>query len=137
MIMIIASSDFKRCVDFGSYAIWHSLYSTVIGCLDQNHESILDAISFLQSGKCSAENAEKTAIQLNMIHDLLAALPPDSAIYDIDNPHIDAPWKNNISPIVTSCANLFTTSDGKDLLFELVSLLTYASVANVSVAIPE
>ncbi len=135
--MVIATTDFKRFVDIGSYSIWHSLYSTVISCLRKYHDSVPDAISFLQTGQCRGEDAEKTAKQLNIVHDLLASLPPESAIYDIDNPQMDAPWKNKISPIVTSCANLYTTADGKDLLFELVNILTYSSVADVSVAIPE
>ena len=34
---------------------------------------------------------------------------------------------------VTSCANLYTTADGKDLFTEVFALLEYASKENVSV----
>ncbi len=47
-------------------------------------------------------------------------------IRDMNNSAIEAPWKKSISPIVTSCGNLYTTADGKDLLFEMVSLLVYS-----------
>ena len=54
-------------------------------------------------------------------------------MYDKDDPSRVAPWSGNISGIVTSCGNMFLTADGKDLLYELVSILTYAHYANVDV----
>lgn len=133
--MIVATSDYKQSVDIGSYSIWHALYSTVISQPNQVKCNFPDAISFLQNGSCSADRAERTARQLNLVRDCLSLVSPDKAVYDIDNSQVDAPWKNSISSIVTSCANLFTTADGMDLLCELVRLLSYASNANVSVEI--
>lgn len=47
----------------------------------------------------------------------------------------DVPWKGRLSNVITSCANLYTTADGKDLLYEVVSILCYAEVAAVSVRV--
>lgn len=131
--MVIASSDNKKHVDVGNYTIWHAVYSTVICRLNDSERLFPDAIDFLETGKCEPDMAQKTARQINLIRDHLALIPPEEAVYDNDHPHIDAPWKNRISPVVTSCANLFTTADGKDLLFEIVSILVYASIAKISV----
>lgn len=54
-------------------------------------------------------------------------------MYDIDNPKLLAPWKDNLSPVVTSCANMFTTADGQDLLFEIVSILCYTQVTKTNI----
>ncbi len=54
-------------------------------------------------------------------------------MFDIDDRKKEVPWKGNISSAITSCANLYTTSDGKDLLFELVSVLVYADIKIQSV----
>ena len=131
--MIIKSSDNKRYIDIGSYTIWYALYSTVKSRLSQSESLFPNAIEFLKTCRCEPNLAQKTAKQINLIRDHLSSIPPEKAICDIDHPQIDAPWKNSISPVVTSCANLFTTADGKDLLFELVSILVYASLAKVSV----
>lgn len=131
--MTITSSDNKKFVDVGSYTIWRAIYSTVICRLNESERLFPDAIDFLKIGKCAPDMAQKTARQINLIRDHLALIPPEKAVYDKDHPQLDAPWKNSISAVVTSCANLFTTADGKDLLFELVSILVYASMEKVSV----
>ena len=133
--MLVVTSDYKQSVDIGSYTIWHALYSTVVSQPNEVKCRFPDAISFFQSGRCNVDSAERTANQLNLVRDCLSLVSPDKAVYDIDNPQIDATWKNSISSIVTSCANLFTTADGKDLLYELVRLLSYASKAKVSIEV--
>lgn len=42
------------------------------------------------------------------------------------------PWKGKLSPVITACANLYTTADGKDLLLEVVCILSYAQIKKVS-----
>ena len=91
------------------------------------------AFDFLQSGKCEGKNGYEVAGQINLIRDALAQVSPDKAVYDIDNPKLLAPWKDNLSPVVTSRANMFTTADGQDLLFEIVSILCYAQVTKTNI----
>ena len=73
------------------------------------------------------------AEQINQLRDELSQFPPEKAIYDIDNPKLPAPWDGKLSPVVTSCANIFTTADGQDLLYEIVSILCYAKIAKTSI----
>ena len=135
--MIVISSDGKRIVDVGTHDIWYALYSTVDMRLGLSKRKVPLAISFLSTGCCKAIDAQETARQMNLVRDELAGISPDKAVYDKNDPKKIAPWKGHISPIVTSCGNMFTTADGHDLLCELVSILTYASVLKVDVGIDD
>ena len=132
--MILISSDAKRFVDVGNSEIWQSVYSTVVKRLGLFKRKVPLAIAFLETCSCSSENALECARQFNLIRDELSNYPPSKAVYDINDLTKKAPWENNLSPVVTSCANMFTTADGKDLFFEIVSILTYAYYAKASVS---
>lgn len=131
--MIIMSSDDKRYVDVGSEGIWYSVLSTAEIRLAPMKKDIRLALDFLNTGKCSAKNAHETARQFNLIRDAFSQIDPSNAVYNKDKPSMAAPWSSNLSGIVTSCGNLYTTSDGKDLLYEVVCILTYAHYQKVDV----
>ena len=131
--MIITTTDDKRYVDVGSEGIWKSVLSTAEVRLGSMKKQINLALTFLETGKCSAKNAFETARQFNLIRDAFSQIAPSSAVYDKDNRSAVAPWCSNLSGIITSCGNLYTTSDGKDLLYEVVSVLTYAHYIEVDV----
>ena len=133
--MIIVSTDRRRLVDVGSSDIWHSIYSTAVDAFGLGKNKISRALKFMEEGICHGENGYETARQFNLIRDAFARISPDKAIYDIKDKKKKAPWHGNISPVITSCANLHTTADGKDLLFEVVSILTYGQIAEVDVII--
>lgn len=51
---------------------------------------------------------------------------PDEIVWDIGNPGAMPPWGNNISTRISSLANYFVTSRGRDLfdvLFEAIDAL--------------
>lgn len=133
MSLTVSTSDDELFVNVGSGDIWISLMSTVDIRLKKCKKDISYAVNFLHSGECSAEDALETARQFNIIRDELSKFAPDKIVYDEDDLMKEAPWKDNISPTVTSCANFYTTADGNDLLFEIVNILTYAAVNEVSV----
>ncbi|MGI6237666.1 MAG: Imm70 family immunity protein [Candidatus Excrementavichristensenella sp.] len=136
--MTITSSNHAVQVDVGSGDIWHSLYSTVQVRLPKAiKERVPLAIDFLQNIHCGAEKALDTAREFNVIRDALSSFPPQDAVYDMNNPERKAPWAGSISPVVTSCANLYLTADGRDLLFEIVRLLTYAFYSQKSVNVAD
>ncbi len=129
---MLISSDGNRAVDIGQADVLHSLYSTVMVRIQDVNEFAPDAVRFLRSGVYKGKNGLKVARQLNLIRDRLAQIPPEMAVYDMDNPAAKAPWEGHVSEVITSCGNMYTTADGKDLLFELVSILTYTYYAHVS-----
>lgn len=131
--MIITSLDGKRFVDVGSEGIWYSVLSTANTYLSPMKKDIELALEFLRMGKCNSRNAYETARQFNLLRDAFSKIAPYNAIYDMKNPDLQAPWSKNLSGIVTSCGNLYTTADGKDLLYEVVSILTYAHYKKVNV----
>lgn len=131
--MRIVSDDGKRRVDVGGADIWHSVYSTVIECLGRNKNKIYLAIRFMESGFCEGKDGYEIAREFNLIRDGLAAIAPEKAVYDLNDKKKKAPWVGKVSPIVTSCANLYTTADGKDLLYEVVSIMCYAQIKQVSI----
>lgn len=131
--MIIVSSDDGRYVDVGSESIWFSIYSTVTVRLQSINKEIRHAIHFMETGNCKATDAFETARQFNLIRDAFAQIKPENAVFNKDDLLLKAPWSNNLSGVITSCGNLYTTADGKDLLFEVVSILTYAHYMNVDV----
>ncbi len=132
--MIISSFDGKRFVDIGnSENIW-AVYSTAVDTFYGIRKyKVSKALKFLEEGHCSWSEGYETAREFNIIRDKFAEIKPEDAVYDIKDKKKVAPWINDISPVVTSCANLFTTADGQDLLFEIVSILCYAQVAKVDV----
>lgn len=131
--MIITTTDDKRYVDVGSEGIWNSILSTAEVRLESMKKRINLALAFLKTGKCSAKDAFETARQFNLVRDAFSQITPADAVYDQKNRSVAAPWDGNLSGIVTSCGNLYTTSDGKDLLYEVVCILTYAHYQGVNV----
>ena len=131
--MILITSDEKREVNVGQYEIWHCLYSTVAVRLKDFEEKAPLAFRFLQSGECASAEATKTARDINLVRDELSKIPPESAVFDLNDMERETPWKDHLSEVITSCNTMFTTSDGKDLLYEIVSILCYAGVKGVDV----
>lgn len=133
--MELTTIDGKRYVDIGGSDIWNSVYSTAMVRLGIFKHKIPLAIDFLKTGKCTGDKAIETARQINLLRDEFAKYGPDKCVYDYKRPKEKAPWNGQISPVITSCANLYITADGKDLLFELVSILTYADLKKVDIKI--
>jgi len=131
--MRLLSEDGKRYVNIGGVDIWKSVYSTVVSCVGKKRKKYPLAFEVLETGNCEGKNGYDTARQINQIRDELSQFSPEKAVYDIDNPKVAAPWKGKLSPVVTSCANIFTTADGQDLLYEVVSILCYAQVAKTNI----
>ena len=131
--MTIYTADNEKSVLVGSSTILFSLYSTVKVLLKRYEKQIQSGESFLLSGNCKYKDAIDTARQINLIRDYLSRFSYDKAVWDYRDKTLPVPWKNNLSPVITSCSNLYTTSDGNDLLSELVSMLTYAGYKEVDV----
>lgn len=132
--MIIYSEDSQRSISLG-YGILFSVYSTLEVRLKHFCQEIPLVEQFLKTGICESENALETARQWNLLRDEFSKISPDKAVYDMTDLNKQAPWSGNLSKVITSCANLYTTDDGQDLLFEIVSILCYADIAGTKVYI--
>jgi 2,3-bisphosphoglycerate-dependent phosphoglycerate mutase len=55
-------------------------------------------------------------------------------VWDFEQRNVRPPWGDNISPTITSLADYFVTSDGRDLLAVIEeALLTGARAAGVTI----
>lgn len=131
--MTIISDDEVKMVDVGTSDTLRALYSTALILLKNKKRDIEHGLEFLRTGECVAGSTKETERQIKIIMAELSLYKPSDAVYDYRDLKREAPWKDNISEHVTSCANLFTTADGKDLLKELIDILDYASVNGISV----
>lgn len=131
--MILQTADEGRFLDLGAGDLTHSVYSTVCVRLGEILPEVPLGMEFLKTGYCEANAALEVARQINLLRDALSQVPPGLAVYDLDDPSKECPWAGKISPVVTSCAHLFITDDGEDVLYELVKILIYASVMGVDV----
>lgn len=132
--MRIFTSDYVKNVDVGTGSVWYSIFSTASIRLSTDDQDFLQyAMDFLRTGECYADDAQITARQMELVKKRFAKLLPADAVYDMTHPDKQAPWYNNLSGRVTSCANLYTTADGKDLLNEAIDLLKYAANNKVDV----
>lgn len=133
--MIITCTNGNAFVDMGGVDTWRALTSTICGNFSNANEFIPLVLSFVETGKCDCSDCLMTARQFNMAHDELAKLPPERMIYDIAHPERTAPWGTNISPVITSCANYFTSGDGQDLFSEIVRVFCIAAYTKSDVEI--
>ena len=123
----------ERIINVGSAGFLHCFYSTIYKYVSNTEASA--AIIFLKSGKLSFSDGLKTAREFNIIRDKLSMLSPDKIIWDINDTDAHPPWGKNISPVITSLGNYFITADGKDLIFEIILLLQYATDNGVDIEI--
>ena len=134
MIMRLYTSDEKRMVDVGTGSIWYSIYSTAeVAFSEDAKKGIPLALTFLKTGDCPAESTAETRKQLIAVRNAFSEIAPEKAVYDLHKPDVAPPWYGNIAATVTSCANLYTTADGKDLFTEVLALLEYAGDHKLSV----
>jgi len=135
--MTIFSEDRKVYADIGNYSYWNCFYSTIVVKLKKLKKEILQALSFLENVECKPIDCIETARQLNLIRDNLSKISPKELVYDLNDLSKRPPWEGNISPVVTSCGNFFTTADGKDLIYELNVVLCYCAINDMSVTCEE
>lgn len=133
--MELVTEDGKRYVEIGSSAILYSVYSTAEVRLGLFKHKIPLALEFLKTGECAGNKAKETARQINLLRDEFSKYTPEKAVYNARNLKEKPPWEGNLSPVITSCGNLYTTADGKDLLVELVTILVYADIKKVNVKV--
>lgn len=89
----------------------------------------------LYSGRLSPEKAAAAAEELAKLREELKAFKPKDLVWDFEDRTRRPPWGDEISPHITSLANYFVTSDGKDLLEVLQQALAAAAQKHQDVVI--
>lgn len=123
--------------EIGTSDFFHAFFSTVSSNLEsEGWASRFPALlGKLYQGSLEADLAKSAIVELNQIQSELAAFKPEKVVWDIENPNKLPPWGCNVSPEITSLANYFVTSTGRDLISTLIEALEDAASSNKPVAI--
>ncbi len=115
--------------EVGSASFLYAFFSTIAVRLENDSwaSEFPIVMQELYSGKILHSSAEAARAELSAIRSALAAFPPDTVVWDFDDRDARPPWGSDISPHITSLANYFVTSDGKDLIDVLLEALAQAN----------
>ena len=123
--------------EVGTSDFLYAFFSTISGNLEPDgwgtKYPIL--INKLYQGTLTSLEAEKAIVELNIIKKDLSNIPPSKVIWDIENKSKKPPWGNKTSKEITSLANYFVTSTGRDFILTLQEALEDATENSKSVDI--
>jgi 2,3-bisphosphoglycerate-dependent phosphoglycerate mutase len=123
--------------EIGTPEFFHAFFSTVSGNLEkEGWASRFPAVlGKLYQGNLDATSAKSALSELIQIKNELSNFKPDMVVWDIENPNKQPPWGSNISTDITSLADYFVTSTGRNLISTLIEALEDAASSNKPVAI--
>ena len=121
----------NKFYEVGSSSFLHSFFSTISYHLEPKGwgTQYPNLLIHLYAGKLSWAGARAATEELEEIRTKLSAYRPQDVIWDIEDLSKRPPWGNNISSDITSPANYFVTSDGKDLV-DVLLMATRDSLNN-------
>jgi hypothetical protein len=89
----------------------------------------------LYNGNLDAGEAEAALHEVDLIQRGLEAFPPSEIVWDFRDRSARPPWGDRIASHITSLANYFVTSDGKDLFDVLRTALREAATKKMAARI--
>ncbi|KGX91209.1 immunity 70 family protein [Pontibacillus marinus] len=115
----------------------HSFFSTISYHLEPNGwgSEYPYLMNELYQGKLSWKDVPKALTEVGEVRSKLKSFTPDKVIWDIEDTSKQPPWGQNISSTITSLANYFVTSDGRDMFEVLVMALKDAEYEKVDIEI--
>jgi hypothetical protein len=123
--------------EVGSPSFFNAFFSTIAGRLEPAGAGTrfpVVSVDFYD-GRVPADKVEEAIDELMRIREELASFPPTAVIWDIDDPEATPPWGDRISPDITSMANYFVSSTGRDLFELLLEAFDDAKRQNADVTI--
>lgn len=104
--------------EVGTSQFLHAFFSTISGNLEPNGWGTRFPVLLnkLYQGELKQGDAEVALAELQRIEAELRKLPPSKVIWDIEDLTLSPPWGSDISADITSLANYFVTSTGRDLI---------------------
>jgi 2,3-bisphosphoglycerate-dependent phosphoglycerate mutase len=112
-------------LQIGAASFFKAFFSTVYVRLEgESWGSRFPAVMHdLYSGTVEPGRAPAAAVELRRLRGELLSFPVSDVVWDFENRSARPPWGERISPAITSLANYFVTSDGKDLIDVLLLAL--------------
>ena len=126
-----------RTYEIGAGSFLKSFFSTVYIRLEKGQwgSRFPTLMNTLYGGVLPANKAAEALRELDAVEKDLATLKPSEVVWDFDNLAAQPPWGTNIAPRITSMANYFVTSDGRDFLSVARQALRDSHEADASVVI--
>ncbi|MBZ9557493.1 MULTISPECIES: Imm70 family immunity protein [Modicisalibacter] len=123
--------------EIGTSNFLHAFFSTVSANLESNGWGTCFPIVLgkLYQGYLEPGLANQAISELTQIRKALSDLEPARVVWDIEHPTRQPPWGNKISSDITSLANYFVTSTGRDLISTLIEALEDAAKGGKPAAI--
>ena len=91
--------------------------------------------SDLYAGKIAANKVHLAISEVTKIKELLENFPPSAVVWDMEDLTKRPPWGDKINKSITSMANYFVTSTGRDFIGMLLESLDYAKKKNIDVTV--
>lgn len=115
--------------EIGTGSFLHCFFSTVSAVLEPRGwgSRFPTLMNRLYQGDLPDVDVEKARSELVTVRRELAAHPPSAVVWDIADRSQRPPWGDAIAPEITSLANYFVTSNGKDLFDVLLAALDEAA----------
>jgi 2,3-bisphosphoglycerate-dependent phosphoglycerate mutase len=127
----------KKSFEIGAASFLKSWFSSIDVRLErENWGSRFPAIMReLYGGRLRSSRVQSAANELELITQEFALHPPSDVVWDFENRSAQPPWGTAISAHITSLANYFVTSDGKDLHEVLRAAFAEAQRNNLDITI--
>lgn len=121
----------------GTPGFLNAFFSTLVAVLEDGRRgSRFPALTVtLYAGELSAADVPEALGEARAAREELALHPPSEVRWDLDDPAARPPWGDDISSDITSLADYFVTSAGRDLFDVLVEVLDLASTRGERVTI--
>lgn len=125
--------------EIGSASFLNSFFSTIYVRLENEDWGSRYPLVMgpFYEGKLAASDSVSAQAELEAIRAALARHPPQDVVWDYEDRAAAPPWGANISAHITSLANYFVTSDGKDLIGVLGAAFRDAAQTRHDVVIGE
>jgi len=122
---IVGRAEFQ----IGTASFFKSFFSTVYVRLEgESWGSRFPVVmQDLYAGTVEPGRAPAAVAELRRMKEELLSFPASDIVWDFEDRSARPPWGERISPRITSLANYFVTSDGKDLI-EVILLAFQSSV---------
>jgi 2,3-bisphosphoglycerate-dependent phosphoglycerate mutase len=123
--------------EIGSGDFLHCFFSTVSATLEPAGwgSRFPNLMNRLYQGELPAADSRKARSELEAIRRELVVYPPSAVVWDIEDRSQRPLWGDSIAPEITSLANYFVTSEGKDLFDVLFAALDEAARSGQSAVI--
>jgi hypothetical protein len=114
--------------EVGASSFFNAFFSTLTGLLEPEGRGTRFPViaGDFYEGHISSGQTDKARSELVLIQAELAQHPPSAVIWDFEDRTKQPPWGDDFSPNITSMANYFVSSTGRDMFELMLEVFDYA-----------